>query len=554
MARTGFNMADYQSEYDNFKWNVPLEFNYGRDVIDKFAEDRSKIALFWEDEQGNTAKYTFGEIKNLSNQTGNLLRQKGIKQGDRVVVLLPRIPAWQIFMVACYKIGAVPIPGTEMLMPKDLEYRVNNSEAVAAITTDDYTWKFEEIKENCPSLKTLISVGKPKNKEETKETFDNDCSVGWVNWEQSIRTISRSLVVADTKAEDPAMMFYTSGTTGNPKGVVLPQRAIYAWRFQSRYWHDVKPDDLMWTTADTGWAKAGTGVLIGPWSWGTPVFFYNGPFNAKKRLELLEKYEVSIFCAAPTEIRYLLYEDIKSYNLSKLRHVTSAGEALNPEELSRWEGLTGLKVYDGYGLTEALMAIHNYPCLEVKIGSIGKPLPGYIIAIIDNNGNVLPQGEEGIIAIRKDNPNLFKGYWRNQVKTNERYIGDWFATGDRGMVDEDGYYWFKGRDDDIISSAGYRIGPSEVENALSMHPAVLESAAVGSLDLQRGEIVKAFIVLNKGYKPSDELIEELKQHCKKVTAPYKYPRQIEFVGSLPKTVSGKIKRKVLRIAEQNKKT
>lgn len=534
------NMQDYDREYKNFCWNVPDSFNYGRDIIDKFAEDRSKMALFWEDHDGNTAVYTFWDIKNLSNQAGNMLRRLGVNQGDRVVVLLPRIPAWQISMVACFKIGAVPIPGTEMLTPKDLEYRIVHSEAVAIITDAKNVWKIDQIKNNCPTLSHLVCV-------------DGAAGDNWVNWQQSIALESRKLESADTKAEDPGMMFYTSGTTGNPKGVVMPQRGIYGWRYQSYYWHDVKPYDIMWATADTGWSKAGTGVLIGPWSWGTPVFFYNGPFNSKKRLELLEKYEISIFCAAPTEIRYLIKEDMKSYDLSKLRHVVTAGEALNPEELSRWQELTGLQIYDGYGLTEALMVIHNYPSVKIKIGSIGKPLPGYKVAVINEKGETLPPGQEGDLAIQRDNPNLFSCYWQEPEKTSERYLGEWFITGDQGMVDEEGYFWFRGRGDDIISSAGYRIGPSEVENALSMHPAVIEAAAVGSPDSARGEIVKAFVVLDSGYSPSPQLAEELKEHTKVITAPYKYPREIEFVDSLPKTISGKIKRKELKMAEYRKK-
>ncbi len=534
------NMQNYDSECKNFCWDVPDRFNFGRDVIDKFAVDRSKVALFWEDKNGNTDTFTFWDIKNLSNQTGNMLCRLGVNKGDRVLVLLPRVPAWQISMVACFKIGAVPIPGTEMLTPKDIEYRITNSETTAIITNEENIWKLEEIKNNCPTLRHLICI-------------DGTGRDNWLNWQQSIAQESRKLEAADTNAEDPGMMFYTSGTTGDPKGVVVPQKGIYAWRYQSYYWHDVKPHDVMWATADTGWSKAGTGILIGPWSWGTPVFFYNGPFEPKKRLELLEKYEISIFCAAPTEIRYLIKEDMQSYDLGGLRHVVTAGEALNPEELSRFQELTGLQIFDGYGLTEALMVIHNYPCMKIKIGSIGKPLPGYSVAVIDEEGKILPPGQEGDLVIQRDNPNIFSFYWQEPEKTRERFVGGWFITGDRGMVDEEGYFWFRGRGDDIISSAGYRIGPSEVENALSMHPAVIEAAAVGSPDPTRGEIVKAFVVLDSGYSPSHELAQELKEHTKVITAPYKYPRQIDFVESLPKTISGKIKRKELKLAEYSKK-
>jgi acyl-coenzyme A synthetase/AMP-(fatty) acid ligase len=344
-------------------------------------------------------------------------------------------------------------------------------------------------------------------------------------------------------------MYYTSGSTGHPKGVTHAARAIYCWRYSSLYWHDLKPSDLMWCTADTGWSKAGTAILFGPWSCGAAVLFYHGPFEPRERLALLAKYRVTVFCAAATEFRRLVNEDIGACDLSALRLAVSAGETVNPEIVRRWKEITGVPLLDGYGQTETLMTVLNYPFMPVKPGSMGRPLPGIEVAVL-RDGREVPAGESGELAIRLPNPQMMLGYWNEPERTAAAKVrvgdSEYWLTGDVVRRDEDGYLWYEGRADDIISSAGYRIGPMEVESALLEHPAVQEAAAVGKPDPERGEIVKAFVVLKPGWNPSPALAEELKEHAKRVTAPYKYPREIEFVAELPKNASGKLLRRVLR--------
>jgi len=353
--------------------------------------------------------------------------------------------------------------------------------------------------------------------------------------------------------EEPATIYYTSGTTGSPKGVTHAVRAIHAWRWQAKYWTDLGPGDLMWCTADTGWSKAGTSVLYGPWSMGAGVLFHDGAFDPARRLELLEKHRVTVFCAAATELRRLVYEDVSARDLSALRHTVSAGEALNPEVAQRWAEATGRPVHEGYGQTETLMSVHNYPGLPQKPGSMGLPLPGYEIAIMDEDGTRKASDDAGMLAIKLPNPNFMLGYWREPERTREQIVEadgtEWWLTGDAAHMDADGYVLFHGRSDDVISSAGYRIGPSEVENALLEHPAVQECAAVASPDPERGEVVKAFVVLAAGHEASDALVAEIQEHCKRLTAPYKYPRRVEFVDELPKNVAGKILRKELKARE-----
>ncbi|HUG79433.1 MAG TPA: AMP-binding protein, partial [Burkholderiales bacterium] len=339
--------------------------------------------------------------------------------------------------------------------------------------------------------------------------------------------------------EDPVAIYYTSGSSGNPKGVTHAARALYAWRYSSLYWHDLKPEDLMWCTADTGWSKAGTAILYGPWSCGAAVLFYSGRFDPRERLALLARHRVSVFCAAATEFRRLVSEDVSAHDLSRLRLAVSAGETVNPEIVRRWQALAGIPLLDAYGQTETLMTVCNYPFMPVKPGSMGRPLPGLEISIL-----------EGQLAIRLPNPQMMLGYWNEPERTRAAIArvgnAEYWLTGDMVRQDEDGYLFYEGRADDIIGSAGYRIGPMEVESALIEHPAVQESAAVGKPDPERGEIVKAFVVLNLGYAGTPELAAELQAHVRRTTAPYKYPREIEFVAELPKNASGKLLRRVLR--------
>jgi acetyl-CoA synthetase len=433
-----------------------------------------------------------------------------------------------------------------MMQAKDLEFRANHAGAVAILTTASGMERFETVAAQCPSVAYRIVVGDPISGAAPHPEH-------WWLYADLLRRASGRMTPADTPAEAPAIIYYTSGTTGPPKGIVHAQRALYAWRQTAFCWLDSTSQDLHWCTADTGWSKFGTSMVFGPWSHGTPLLLYGGPFEPEQRLDFLAQHQVTVFCAAPTELRLLVQLDLARWDLRSLRHCVSAGEPLNPEVIDRWKAATGLAIYDGYGLTEALMACHNYRALPIRPGSMGKPLPGYRLAVLDPAGQPLGPDQEGDLAIQADNPCMMLGHWGSADGLAAACRGDWFITGDRGWVDADGYYWFIGRGDDVILSAGYRIGPFEVESALATHPAVLESAAVGSPDPLRGEIVKAFVVLRPGSTPSNELVSALQQHVRRETAPYKYPRAIDFVAELPKTITGKIRRGELKQADVRRK-
>ena len=512
----------YADAYAAFRWELPDTFNFARDVVDDIARDTpDTLALIWCDDSGAERHYTFADISRQTNRFANALSKHGLQRGDRVIVMLPRIPEWQIAMVGCLKAGVVPIPCIDMLTEKDISYRITQSGAVAAVTTAAASSKVS----NEHTLRMRLAVGE---------------TGGWLDFDTEMAAESEDYTPADVGIEDPAIIYYTSGSTGLPKGVTHASRALFSWRVSSWYWHETTPEDVIWCTADTGWSKAGTSILFGPWSTATGVLFYNGRFDPKMRLELLQRYGVTVFCAAATEFRQLINEDLDTIQLPKLRLAISAGEAVNPEVARTWEAKTGVKLIEAYGQTETLMTVSNYEREPVRDGSMGRPLPGTEMAVLDDNGAILPPGESGQLAVRLPNPQLMLGYWNDPERTaNTRTVRDgveYFLTGDMATIDADGYITYDGRTDDIISSAGYRIGPLEVENALIEHPAVLESAAIGSPDAVRGEIVKAFVVLADGYAPSDDLIAELQAHVRASTAPYKYPRAVAFVASLPKTV------------------
>jgi len=540
------NMLDYESAYQNDRLEVPEYFNFGFDVVDKWADDHTKLALISVDSSGeNVQHHTFWDLKVLSNRFANVLRARGIQKGDRVFIMLPRIPEWYVAMLGLMKLGALPMPGTTLLTPKDIEYRVNTAEAVMAITDEENAGKIEEAAGGCPTLKHLLMVGGEKR--------------GWVSYSQEMAGASPILDdVERTRSDDPLLIYFTSGTVGYPKMVLHTQASCAIGHvITAKYWHDLKETDLMWTLSDTGWAKAAYGKLFGQWTLGAAVMQHDakGRFDAKLTLSLLEKHGVTSFCAPPTAYRMLVLEDLSNYHLDNLRHCTGAGEPLNPEVMKQWEDGTGLVIYDGYGQTETVLLVGNFRCNKVRPGSMGKPTPGFIIGVVDEQGNEVPTGEEGQIAvkIKPERPvGLFQEYWRDDEAMARSFLGDWYLTGDKAYKDEDGYFWFVGRADDVIISAGYRIGPFEVESALIEHPAVAESAVVASPDPVRGDIVKAFVILAPGYVASDELVVSLQNHVRTSTAPYKYPRAIEFVTELPKTVSGKIRRVELRERELKK--
>jgi acetyl-CoA synthetase/medium-chain acyl-CoA synthetase len=437
------------------------------------------------------------------------------------------------------------MPGTTLLTPKDIVYRANLAETRVAITDAANAPKFDEVRAQCPALEILIVVG-----------GEHD---GWTSYESAVAAGSAERARSTTPSDDPCMIYFTSGTVGYPK-MVLHTHASYplGHTITGKYWLDLRPTDLHWNLSETGWAKAAWSNLFGPWNMGAAVFTYDGrgKFNAPETLEFLQKYLITTFCAPPTIYRMLVLEDLSAYKFTHLRHCTGAGEPLNPEVIESWRAATGLTIRDGYGQTETVLLCGNFPPLPVKPGSMGKPSPGFEVAVVDDAGAILPPNREGDIAVKiaPERPlGLFKEYWRNPEATANAIRGDWYITGDRATMDEDGYFWFVGRADDVIISAGYRIGPFEVESALVEHPAVAEAAVVASPDIVRGEIVKAFVILAPGHTPSEALAEELQEHVKRSTAPYKYPREIEFVAELPKTISGKIRRVELRERERQRK-
>ena len=537
------NMPDYESAYRNERLEVPEYFNFGFDVVDQWAADRTKLALLSVDPSGEQARHhTFWDLKTLSNKYADALRQLGIGKGDRVFLMLPRIPEWYVAMLALFKLGALPMPATTLLTPRDIEYRINRADAVMAITDAENAGKVAEAAAGCPGLRHLAAVGGERR--------------GWHSFERQVADGSPVLgEVEPTRSDDPLLIYFTSGTVGYPKMVLHTQASCaLGHTLTAKYWHDLQATDLHWTLSDTGWAKAAYGKLFGQWAQGAAVMQHDarGRFDAAMTLRMLERFGVTSFCAPPTAYRMMVLEDLSQYDLSSLRHCTGAGEPLNPEVMKQWEDGTGRTIYDGYGQTETVLIVGNFRCLPVRPGSMGKPMPGFTIGIVDEDGREVPVGEEGQIAVKvkPERPvGLFAEYWQDDEGMERSFYGDWYLTGDKAYKDEDGYFWFVGRADDVIISAGYRIGPFEVESALIEHPAVAESAVVASPDPVRGDIVKAFVILAPGYVPSDELVGSIQEHVRTTTAPYKYPRAVEFVTELPKTVSGKIRRVELRERE-----
>ncbi|MCE5298101.1 MAG: AMP-binding protein [Methanoregulaceae archaeon] len=547
MPCAGHNMEDYEETYRTFSLEVPEYYNFGFDVIDRLAlEDRNRLAMIWVNQKGEEKTYTYRQLMNLSNSAANMLLKYGVKKGNRVIIMLPRIPEWWIFAIACIKLGAVFCPCPTMLTPKDLKYRINAARIKMVITDQENAGKVEEICNECPTLAARLVT-------DTKLP-------GWISYIEEIdypAPVSRHLVkisgMERTKRTDPLVIYFTSGTTGEPK-LVLHNHALPLGHVTTgAFWLDLKENDLHFTLADTGWAKSSWGKFFGPWIQGACILVYDirGKFKPTELLPVLEKYEVTVFCAPPTVYRMLILADLEKFDLTSLRHCVSAGEPLNPEVIRVWKEGTKLTIYEGYGQTELVLVIGTFPCMEARPGSMGRPSPGWHIELHDDEGRPVVPGDAGRIAIRI-NPRpvgLFDGYLYDPEATAEVFRGDFYYTGDKAYTDNDGYYWFVGRDDDVIKSSGYRIGPFEVESALLEHPAVKEAAVVGSPDVIRGMIVKAFVVLKEGFEPTEQLAKDIQRSVKKITAPYKYPRAIEFVDDLPKTISGKIKRNVLRERE-----
>lgn len=531
----------YDQARSGFRWNTPERFNFGA-TIDAFAADPGRVALLWEDQAGNRARLTFADLREQSNRIANVLAALGIRRGDPIMIVLPRITLWQSAYIGALKAGAMVVPCVSMLREKDLIYRANHSGARAIIAGFESAELVGDLRSHCPELKHFLLAGAARS--------------GWVSIQEAMQQASPICQPAATSGTEPAICYYTSGTTREPKAVLHGHAYTWAHQFTGSVWLDLKPGDIHWTTSDTGWAKAAYGVLFGPWMNGITTFMFNGRFDPKRQFELLRRYRITTFCAPPTEYRMLVKEDLVQQVLPSLRHCAGAGEPLNPEVIEAWRQQFGLLIHDGYGQTETALVAANLPGTTIKPGSMGRPFPGLDVRVLDDDLNEVAIGETGQIAVRvrpERPPSIMLEYWKNPEENAAVFRGDFYLTGDNAYRDADGYLWFVGRADDLISSAGYRIGPFEVESALLEHPAVMESAVVASPDSDRGAIVKAFVRLKPGVDRSEALATELQEHVKRITAPYKYPREIEFVDDLPKTVSGKIRRVELRQREVERK-
>ncbi len=531
----------YDQMRRDFRWNTPAKFNFGA-TVDSFAADPSRVALLWEDRAGNRARITFADIRDQSNRVANVLTGLGIRRGDPVMIVLPRITIWQSIYIGALKVGAIVVPCVSMLREKDLAYRANHSGAAAIIAGLESVDMVDDLRSQCPTLRHYLLVGAART--------------GWASIQEAMNEASPDYKPADTRGDEPAICYYTSGTTKEPKAVLHGHAYTWAHQYTGSVWLGLKAGDRHWTTADTGWAKAAYGVLFGPWMNGITTFMYNGRFEPKKQFELLRRYRITSFCAPPTEYRMLVKEDLAKESLPTLRHCAGAGEPLNPEVIEVWRQHFNLLIHDGYGQTETALVAANLPGGTIRPGSMGRPFLGLDVHVVDDNLQEVATGDVGQIAVRvkpEKPPSIMLEYSKNPDENAAVFKGDYYLTGDNAYRDADGYLWFVGRADDLISSAGYRIGPFEVESALLEHPAVMESAVVASPDADRGSIVKAFVRLKDGTERSDALALELQEHVKRITAPYKYPREIEFVDDLPKTVSGKIRRVELRVREEERK-
>jgi len=511
--------------------------NFVNDVLESFKQNPQQQALHWlSHDQSQHKCYTFSDILHIAAQIASVLQIHDLKKGDRILLMMPNIPQWWTIMMGLTLNGSVPVPATIQLTTKDIRYRLQAANIKAVITTGEQTKKFELLQDEFGHIQ-YFNIGKAIH--------------GWKDWDALVNQSSGKYQPVITTESDPALLYFTSGTTGEPKMVLHNQSYAAAHRVTGEYWLNINKTDKHWCLSDPGWAKAAWSSLYAPWNMGACIFAHEsrGKFQPEQVLSILSREKITSFCAPPTIYRMLIQHTLSDYDLSSLQQCVAAGEPLNPEVIGEWQRQTDLLIRDGYGQTESVLQVGNFIGEKVKPGSMGKAVPIFSMAVVDNQGCVVPTSQEGHLAI-KVKPHypcgLFTEYVNNPEENKRRFVGDWYLTGDRVTQDDDGYFWFVARDDDVIISAGYRIGPFEVESALLEHPAVIESAVVAKPDPERGAIVKAYCVLAKSYCGNDKLIQELQTHVKSVTAPYKYPREIEFVENLPKTISGKIQRVVLR--------
>jgi acetyl-CoA synthetase len=542
----------FESQEDfikNFKVIVPENFNFGYDVVDVWAdEEPNRKALCWTNDKGDHVDFTFAEIKKYSDQTASYFQSLGIGHGDMVMLILKRRFEFWFSIIALHKLGAVAIPATHLLTKKDIVYRANAADIKMIVVAgeEEITKHVLDAMPESPTVKTLVSIGP-------------EVAEGFVDFHKGIENAAPFTRPKHANSnEDISLMYFTSGTTGNPKMVAHDFTYPLGHIVTGSYWHNLHSDSLHLTIADTGWGKAVWGKLYGQWIAGANVFVYDHEkFIPANMLQMIQDYGITSLCAPPTIFRFLIREDLSKYDLSSLKYCTIAGEALNPAVYESFYKLTGIKLMEGFGQTETTPTVATFPWMEPKPGSMGVPNPQYDVDLIRPDGSPVEDGEQGQIVIRTCNGKplgLFKEYYRDSERTKEAWHDGVYYTGDIAWRDEDGYLWFVGRADDVIKSSGYRIGPFEVESALMTHPAVVECAITGVPDEIRGQVVKATIVLAKDYREADKeaLTKEIQDHVKNVTAPYKYPRIVEFVNELPKTISGKIRRVEIRDKDTNK--
>lgn len=532
----------YEDFYENFDIKIPPNFNFAYDIVDEWARLRpEKRALVWCNDDGESRVFTFGDIKRFSDKAANIFLSAGIKKGDHVMLILKRHYEFWFCVIALHKIGAVCVPATNLLTKKDLEYRFNMANIKAIVCTGEG--------------QIAAAVDAAQTRELGAKFMCRGERAGWRSFEDELNKASESFTRPEgennTENSDTSILYFTSGTTGQPK--MVHHNFIYplAHIITAKFWQNVRDDELHLTVSETGWAKSVWGKLYGQWICGAVVFVYDYSerFTPVELLHKIEQYKISTFCAPPTIYRFFIKEDLTKFDLSSLKYCVIAGEPLNPEIYEQFLKATNIKLREGFGQTESILSLATYPWIKPRPGSMGKPSPGYDVLLMDDEGNECAPGDIGQIVYNtaKRKPfGLFSGYYKDSALTDSVWHDGKYYTGDLAWRDEGGYYWYVGRSDDMIKSSGYRIGPFEVESALIEHPAVLETAITAVPDELRGQIVKATIILAKGYSPSDELKKELQDHVKKTTAPYKYPRIIEFVDSLPKTISGKIRRVELR--------
>jgi len=547
----------YDDFYANYRCNAPEDFNFAYDVADQWAYFQpEKKALVWTDDSEEIKIFSFADIKKLSDKAANALTAMGVKKGDVVMLILKQRPEVWTLMCALEKIGAICIPGTYQLTAKDLEYRCNIAgvKLLISVCEKELLDNIALIRGNCSNLEKVAVIG--------KDTPDN-C----INMSEEIEKAGDDFKRIVTRADEPMLVYFSSGTTGMPKMVLHNHTLPLGHIVTAKYWHCVEDNSVHLTQTDSGWAKFAWGKIYGQWICGAAVGVYDWEkFTSGGMLDAIQRLKPSTFCAAATVFRYLIKEDLGRHDFSFIRHTSVAGEPLSPEVYNKFKELTGLKIREGFGQSETSVMAANFKWLPVKPGSMGKPAPLFDLKLLDENGDVCDEGIIGNMSITRagknmfetekadnicvigmsDTPGVFRGYWKDREITANCWKNGTYQTGDMAWRDDDGYLWFVGRNDDVIKCSGYRIGPFEVESALMEHPCVLECAVTAAPDAMRGQVVKATIVLSRGFSASDNLIRELQNHVKRVTAPYKYPRIVEFVSELPKTISGKIQRNVIR--------